>query len=388
MSLPGPCTLYPGEPLFRGSLVVRKNRFVVTCRMEETLVDVHLPNPGRLWEILYPGTKLYLMASKKGKLPYRIIGAETPRGPVMLDTVRANHVGAFLLEHRLIPGLEEWTLTGREVTFGSSRFDFLLRRGRERLLLELKSCTLFHEGGAMFPDAPTERGARHVRELVTLSKEPDLRGGVLFLVQSPESKVFLPDYHTDPAFAEALYEARKDLWIGAQGMGWHRDFSLASLSEPLKIPWEILPQENADGGCYLVLFSLPESLHIPTGSLGNLFFPQGYYLYVGSATSGLTARMHRHLRKRKNLHWHVDYFSQHAKALRGIPLRSSTPCETTLAEEVASLASWEIPGFGASDSPLSSHLFGFSSNPLHLREFVTLLLHHRMKKMLSPSQAQ
>ncbi len=382
MSFSEPFKLYPEEPLFTALLEERKNRFVVTCLLEGNLVEAHLPNPGRLWEILYPGTKLYLIASKKGKLPYRIIGAETPRGPVMLDTVRANGVGEFLLRQHTIRGLEDWELEGREITVGASRFDFLLRRGRERLLLELKSCTLFYETGAMFPDAPTERGRRHVEELLALSKEPDLRGGVLFLVQSPECRVFLPDYHTDPAFANALYAARKDLWIGAQGMGWHRDFSLAALSEPLTFSWEVLEKENADRGCYLILFRLQESRHIPVGSLGNPFFPEGYYLYAGSAAKGLTARLNRHLRKRKNPHWHVDSFSRYAKALRGIPLRTSAPCERILAEELSTLASWEIPGFGASDSPLGSHLFGFSSNPLDMREFVALLLRHRMETML------
>ena len=377
-------TLYPGEPLFRASLIERKNRFVVTCLLDGETLDVHLPNPGRLWEILYPRTPLYLIASKKGKLPYRIIGAETPRGTVMLDTVRANGVGEFLLRQHAIRGLEDWELEGREITVGASRFDFLLRRGRERLLLELKSCTLFHETGAMFPDAPTERGQRHVEELRALSREPDLRGGVLFLVQSPECRFFLPDYHTDPAFARALYEAREELWIGAQGMGWNRDFSLAALSDPLDIPWEILEEENADRGCYLILFHLEESRHIPTGSLGSPFFPKGYYIYAGSARKGLTSRINRHLRKRKQCHWHVDSLSQHAKALRGMPLRNSALCEERLAEELASLAGWEIPGFGASDSSRSSHLFGFSSNPLDLRDFVSLLLRHRMEKMLLP----
>lgn len=374
--------LYPEEPILEASLIGRKNRFVVTCLLEGKTLDVHLPNPGRLWEILYPGTTLYLIASRKGKLPFRIIGAKTPRGPVMLDTVRANGVGEFLLRHHRIPGLEEWRLEAREVTFGKSRFDFLLRRGSERLLLELKSCTLFYKEGAMFPDAPTERGYKHVEELRSLSREPDLRGGVLFLVQTPECRVFLPDYHTDPAFAEALLEGRKDLWIGAQGMGWNRDFSLRTLSDPPNLPWEVLERENADRGCYLILYHLPESRHIPTGSLGTLFFPEGYYIYAGSAQRGLSSRINRHLRKRKKLHWHVDYFSQYAKALKGIPLRTSDSCEEILAKEVSALAHWEIPGFGASDSPRNSHLFGFSQNPLDIPNFVTLILRYRMEKML------
>ena len=379
--------LYPEEPILEASLIRRKNRFVVTCLLEGKLLDVHLPNPGRLWEILYPETTLYLISSKKGKLPYRIIGAETPRGPVMLDTVRANGVGEFLLRHRRIPGLQEWCLEAREVSFGKSRFDFLLRRGSERLLLELKSCTLFYGKGAMFPDAPTERGCRHVEELRSLSREPDLRGGVLFLIQTSECRVFLPDYHTDPAFAEALLAGRRDLWIGAQGMEWNRDFSLRALSDPPSLPWNVLEKENADRGCYLILYRLPEPRHILTGSLGNLLYPGGYYLYAGSAKKGLSSRVNRHLRKRKKLHWHADYFGQYAKALRGIPLRTSDSCEEILAEELSGLADWEVPGFGASDSSRSSHLFGFSRNPLDIPDFVTLLLRHRMEKMLCPHAA-
>ncbi len=374
--------LYENTPIVTAEFCGRDNRFVVECLIKGKAFKAHIPNPGRLWEILYPGTPLYLIATKKGKLSYRVIGAAPPQGLVMLDTVRSNLVGEFLLRTGRVPGLEEWRLARREVAMGKSRFDFLLERGEEKLFLELKTCTLFHRHGAMFPDAPTERGRKHLEELAHLAHQPHTRGGVLFLVQNNRSELFLPDYHTDPLFGEVLLHVKDTLWIQALGIGWKEDFCLEEKVSPLVLPWEVLEKENRDRGCYMVLYRLGEDKEITLGSLGTRLCRKGFYIYVGSAMKNLTSRISRHLRKRKQPRWHVDFFGAHAKALKALPIRTSRHLERTLAKKVRALASWEIPDLGASDSPLPSHMFGFEGNPLEREDFVTLLLEHRMEAML------
>ena len=151
---------------------------------------------------------MYLrQASQEGrKTAFDIIGIERDGVPILLDTQYNNDTAALLIREHRIPGWEQWDLLRREVTVGDSRFDLLLGRGEEQFLLEVKSCTLFGQSGAMFPDAVTDRGRRHVLHLARLAREGQ-HAGILFLVHWDRATWFLPDYHTDPAFAAAFHAA-------------------------------------------------------------------------------------------------------------------------------------------------------------------------------------
>jgi len=117
------------------------------------------------------------------------------------------------------PGLEDATITRAEVQVGQSRFDFLLKRGGRPFYLEVKSCTFVGRSIAMFPDAVTARGKRHMEELAAMSRR-GIACGILFLVHWPHARFFLPDYHTDLEFARTFIDVRKDLVIKAMALTW------------------------------------------------------------------------------------------------------------------------------------------------------------------------
>lgn len=192
----------------------RPNRFVVHARLEDgSEVRAHLPNPGRLGEILRPGRPLRLRAADRDdrKTDWSAVLARTPGGEgwVSLVTTLPNRLVGAALDAGDLEELAGWSLVRSEATVGDSRLDFLLGRGERRLALEVKSVTLEREGMGLFPDAVTERGTRHVRELTALAGRDGWEAGVLFVAQRDDvtSVTAAPDI--DPTFADALEEARE-----------------------------------------------------------------------------------------------------------------------------------------------------------------------------------
>lgn len=365
--------------LYCAEYLRRLNRFVVECRLANEVVEAHLPNPGRMWELLFPGRRMYLAANDGigKKTRFKVIGIEREGVPVMLDTHYSNRVAEMLIEEKRIPGWEEWSIAGREVTFGNSRIDLLLGRGEERFIVEVKSCTLFGHAIAMFPDAVTERGRKHISKLVQLAGE-GYRAGILFLVQWPRSFWFLPDYHTDLAFAQTLYAARDKLDIKAVALEWQEDFQLGERVAEAAIPWELIGREMNDSGNYIVVLRLDQEKKLSIGSKGEMNFPCGYYLYVGSAKQHLSKRLERHQRKRKRFHWHIDYLRHAAEFHAAIAIRTTAALEHDIARAIGKIADWEIAQFGSSDCSCLTHLFGMHTDPLHTPAFIDVLQHFRM----------
>ena len=116
---------------------------------------------------------------------------------------------------------------------------------------------------------------------------------------------------------------------------------------------------------------------VRVGSLGLINLAPGYYLYVGSAMNGLTARVSRHMRLRKKMHWDVDYIRQVSDKFVAYPVRTPLSIECDLAEAVGDLFEPVIPGFGASDSALGTHLFFSKTDPSLLRQFQLILENFR-----------
>lgn len=356
----------------RVHFVDRLNRFVVLCEAGGQTFPAHLPNPGRLWEILLPGRVLLLEKRGKGRMP-RVWGALLGEEIVCLHTSFATSVAQKLLEERSVRGLEDFEVERREVSCGGYRLDFLLQRGRERLFLEVKSCTLFFDGLAMFPDAVTVRGRRHVELLENLG------GTLLFIVHHPLCFAFLPDFHTDPGFSSALYAARTKILIQAIAVRWEEDGSFQYVRH-LPIPWSLYEREAQNRGSYLLFGYLPKSEHIHVGNLGECFFPEGFYIYVGSAMQFLSQRIQRHLRGNKKNHWHIDFFLPFLRDIRALPVRSSERLECAIAQELGKIAQ-VIPHFGSSDCSCAGHLFFMPGHPLKRASFVNLLLHFRMGRI-------
>jgi len=371
------------SPLLRATFVKRPNRFVIHCLREGDLVEAYLPNPGRLWELLLPGSLVYLVKKSPGaggRLAYMAVAVEREGQPVLLHTHLANGVAAQLLTEQKIPGLEDAVLERAEVTVGRSRFDFLLQKGKRPFYLEVKSCTLFGRRIAMFPDAVTLRGKRHLEELAAMSRQ-GIACGILFLVHWPRADFFLPDYHTDLDFALTFQKTRNDLFIKALSLEWRADLSLGESVREVCIPWETIARESRDRGSYLLLLQLDEGVQITVGSLGVRHFPKGYYLYVGTAGRALAKRLARHLRKNKTAHWHIDYLRQYAQKCTALAIRASIPLEHELAAAVKKIADGAIPSFGASDCRCESHLFHFTDNPLRRPPFIELLQYFRLDRL-------
>nr|MDA3851504.1 DNA/RNA nuclease SfsA [Spirochaetaceae bacterium] len=145
---------------YRGFFEKRINRFVVQLKLfhqKGETTRVYIPNPGRLWELLYPGTELLLKKnSSANKYNYSIEAVYKEGQLVYLHTLKNNDLAEHLLKNKRIPGLEEFHIIKREVKspITTSRFDFLLEKQGQRCYLEVKSCSLFQGDMAMFPDAP------------------------------------------------------------------------------------------------------------------------------------------------------------------------------------------------------------------------------------------
>lgn len=362
----------------------RLNRFLVECETEGIIQQAFLPNPGRLWEYLFPGTPLIVQShhgQSDRKTSLTVTGTIKDGNYIMLNTHASNRAVSWLIDNQLIPGLEPFRVIREEVSLGSSRFDLLLEDGQGPFYMEVKSCTLFGNSIAMFPDAPSERAARHVRELHDMVLK-GARAGVIFLVQSRKPSFFLPDYHTDPVFAKALYHARKDLRVMAVSVSWDNSLTIERTGAGiLEIPWEIVAREANDSGCYMLLLELTEQREISVGSLGRISFPAGFYIYVGSARKGLEKRISRHLRKRKRFQWHIDYLRDQAEKVKALPVRTSISMECELAERIGKISDNPVRGFGCSDCQCQSHLFFMEEDPLQKKTFVQTLIDIRINRL-------
>jgi sugar fermentation stimulation protein A len=366
--------------LVAAKFLSRPNRFVVECLIHDRPVRAYLPNPGRMWELLFPGVTLSLVAlppSPDRTLAYIVVAVERDGMPIMVHTHENNLVARRLIEQDKIPGLEGALVTKQEHRIDHSRFDFLVRKDNRDILVEVKSCTLFHHSLAMFPDAISARATKHLRELAQLARR-GFGAAVLFIVHSPQARFFMPEHHTDLEFCRALLAAKDRVMVRALGIGWTQGLKLSDTVRELVIPWDLVKREARDRGNYLVILRLHRDRWITVGSLGKVKFPRGYYCYVGSAMKDLTQRIARHQRLTKKKHWHIDYLREHAEFIAGVPIRSGTNREHEIAAAIAKIADWTVSGFGCSDCRCKTHLVGMSEDPLHSRPFIDGLLHFRM----------
>ncbi len=369
-------------PLEEGTFVRRPNRFVVFFTINGEEFGASMPNPGKMQELLFQGVKLLVtpMDTDRVKYPYRVVAVQNGRGEwLMLDTIKNNDCAAWLVENQKVPSLTGYKLVRREVTVGKSRFDLLLEKDGEQLYCEVKSCTLFGGDLAMFPDAVTERGRRHVMELGEMARD-GIRTAVLFVVHSSEVSGFVPDFHTDPAFSETLYTNRNDLTIIPISIGWDKTLTLKPEIKELPIHWNILERNGlSDSGLYLYLLHNECNQVIEVADNGEMDFPKGYYLYVGSAETELSKRLARHSRKRKGMQLHIDYLRNETSVAGSWPVRNKSIIECELAQMVSTIADSSVNRFGCSYCNCSSHLFYFKNDPTHTRKLQDLISRVRME---------
>ena len=191
------------ENVCRAVFLERLNRFVARVELNGKAETVHVKNTGRLRELLVPGSEVWLTRSgnPERKTRYDLIAVRKGNGVLFnIDSQAANAVALEWLRK------QDFDEIRPEYTYGSSRVDFFMRRGEERFLLEVKGCTLERSGTGLFPDAPTERGTKHVRELIRAAAE-GYRAYLAFVIQMDGVTEVLPNRETDPAFADAMEEA-------------------------------------------------------------------------------------------------------------------------------------------------------------------------------------
>ena len=221
----------------RGIFQERPNRFSATVKIKDRVLPTFLPNPGRMHELLIPGTEVFLRkaAKENRKTSYDLIGVMHNGQRVSLDSRVPNKLVLEALKNKDIQELSEYNMIKPEFSYGHSRLDFLLTNEHERCLLEVKSSTLVKGKIAMFPDAVTERGRRHVNELAAAKKE-GYRACVIFLVQRTDAHSFTPCDETDPEFGKALRKAVKE---GVEAYAYTTEiapnFSVLTLSSRLRV---------------------------------------------------------------------------------------------------------------------------------------------------------
>jgi len=194
------------DEVIPGTFLERPNRFIAHVRTEAGAETCHVKNTGRCRELLLPGAEVTLAVSKNPNRKTRCDLVAVKKGGLFInmDSQAPNRAAAEALP-RLFPGL---TALRPEAAFGASRLDFYLEQGEKGTYVEVKGVTLERDGLALFPDAPTERGRRHLRELAEARRQ-GYEAWALFLVQMKGCRAFAPNGETDPAFAAALRDARR-----------------------------------------------------------------------------------------------------------------------------------------------------------------------------------
>lgn len=181
----------------------RPNRFIAEVEIDGQLTTVHVKNTGRCRELLIPGCEVWLTApgTPGRKTKYDLVAVRKDNGILFnIDSQAPNKVVKEWLEKqdydRILP----------EYTYGDSRIDFYMERGSEKFLLEVKGCTLEIGGIGFFPDAPTQRGVKHLREL-TAAVTKGYKAMLAFVIQMDGVSEVRPNVDTHPEFGVALNEA-------------------------------------------------------------------------------------------------------------------------------------------------------------------------------------
>jgi sugar fermentation stimulation protein A len=199
--------------IYEATFIKRPNRFNAIVKLNNEEIVVHVPNTGRCKEILKEGTEVFLREelNPTRKTKYDLIAAMKGDILINIDSQIPNKVVNEALFNRKIDVLNKYTNINREKTFGKSRFDFKLSTEDESEIyyLEVKGVTLEKGGHCKFPDAPTERGAKHILELIEAKKQ-GYGAGILFLIQIDDVRTFSPNDETDIKFAEALKLAKEN----------------------------------------------------------------------------------------------------------------------------------------------------------------------------------
>ena len=187
-----------------GTFLCRPNRFIAQVETEAGVETCHVKNTGRCRELLVSGAKVTLSESPNPARKTKCDLVAVQKGPLYINMdSQAPNAAAREALPRLFPGL---TKVKPEAVFGASRLDFYLEQGALKTYLEVKGVTLEENGLALFPDAPTERGVKHLKELEACMRA-GCQAALLLVIQMQGVRAFAPNWATHPAFGEALVHA-------------------------------------------------------------------------------------------------------------------------------------------------------------------------------------
>ncbi len=195
--------------MLKARFLERENRFTALVELDGKQVKAHVANSGRLRELFRPGNEVYLIKrdGSHRATKYDLVLVRYEDQLVSVDARVPNKVVADAVAAGQLADFSQFTVARREVRYGNSRLDLLLEDERNnKCFVEVKSVTLVENGTAMFPDAPTLRGARHLEELAAAVGE-GYHAAVIFLIQRDDALVFTPNDRTDPDFGQKLRAA-------------------------------------------------------------------------------------------------------------------------------------------------------------------------------------
>ena len=193
------------ENVTKAVFLNRPNRFIAEVEIEGKSEIVHVKNTGRCKELLIPGCEVWLTApgTPNRKTKYDLIAVRKDTGILFnIDSQAPNKVVKEWLES------QDYDVVIPEYTYGDSRIDFYMERGKEKYLMEVKGCTLEIDGMGYFPDAPTERGVKHIRELIK-AKKAGYHAMLCFVIQMDGVSEVKANVDTHPEFGVALEDAKK-----------------------------------------------------------------------------------------------------------------------------------------------------------------------------------
>jgi len=223
-------------PLVFGTLIRRYKRFLADVELDDgTVITAHCPNTGRMTTCAEPGWRVALSDSQNPKRKHRYTWELVHNGAcwICVNTGRANAMAFEAVSDGIIPELAGYAEVLREQTFGNSRFDLLLQSGGKRCYVEVKNVTLLADDGCYaFPDAVTERGRKHLLELIAVVKAGH-RAAMLYVIPRADGSIFRAAREIDPAYSDALDAA---VAAGVEVYAWQAGVSPREIRLSAPVP--------------------------------------------------------------------------------------------------------------------------------------------------------
>lgn len=224
-----------GDRIVDGIFLERPNRYLAKVTIDGADVFAHVPDPGRLPGLMIPGRKVRLIHNPgpKRKTDYTLALVRHGSIWVSVYPVFANALVKDALEKRALSFMSGYENFSSEVKNGKSRFDFMLEYANGPAFVEVKSVSLVENTVGKFPDAPTERGVKHLKELIELRKE-GVRTAVLFVSQRSDTRSIAPNDDIDPEFGKWLRKANQQ-GVELFGCNCKVTASSISLNQPVEV---------------------------------------------------------------------------------------------------------------------------------------------------------